>query len=133
MQSLSHYANKMQKRAFTLVKLYAKHSKYVKFMAKQQDNYQIRKWFEVWRHKFINKNHYNYLCEVQRSITKKRYSSVTFNMRTNQGNSQNKAVSPAVARRSDSKSPTKRGQSAGGILRNARELGEVFRNLTNDY
>ena len=50
-------------------------------MGKSQTNYQKRKWFEIWRSKFLNKNHYNYLCEIQRSLSQKKSSSVSFDLK----------------------------------------------------
>ena len=90
-------------------------------MKKQQSACIKRRWFEIWRGKYLNKGHYNYLCNIQRSLskTRKRPSSVTFK----EESSGNRASSPPtflienVAPESKSPSPYKRGYSQGGILR----------------
>jgi hypothetical protein len=46
-----------------------------------QETFKKRKWFDAWRAKFMNKNHYNYLCEIQRSLTKKKSPAVSFDLR----------------------------------------------------
>lgn len=83
----------------------------------------------MWREKFLNKNHYNYLCHVQRSLTKtKRSASVKFNV----NNSAKHAASPVVEIEnfpyryipSKSPSPVKR----PGIIRQS----EVFKQLNFD-
>ena len=121
-------------------------------MGKSQTNYQKRKWFEIWRSKFLNKNHYNYLCEIQRSLSQKKSSSVSFDLKKGKervhslkrlANSAKRAASPVdyvenvPVSRSASKSPTKSPAGGyhnnGGILKNRRDTLEVFRNLTNDF
>jgi uncharacterized protein YjlB len=73
------------------LKLFAKHNKFINQMRQSQALYQRRRWFDAWREKFLNKNHYNYLCHIQRSLTKKRRSSsVTFNVGRNAGEDEKK-------------------------------------------
>jgi hypothetical protein len=78
MKVLAYLASRIQKKAFYCLKLYTQHTRYVNTMKRQQGVCMKRRWFEVWRDKFINKARYNYLCSIQRSIGKRRPSSVTF-------------------------------------------------------
>ena len=126
---LNHLAQRLQKKGFYCLKIYNKHSKYIERLMKQSGQLQQRRWFDMWREKFLNKNHYNYLCHVQRSLTKtKRSASVKFNV----NNSAKHAASPVVEIEnfpyryipSKSPSPVKR----PGIMRQS----EVFKQLTFD-
>jgi hypothetical protein len=118
---LDYLASRIQKKAFYCLKIYTQHSQYVRKMKKQQSACIKRRWFEIWREKYLNKGHYNYLCTIQRSLTKtrKRPSSVTFK----EDGSDKRASSPPllllenVMPDSKSPSPLKRGYSQGGILR----------------
>ncbi len=116
-------ASRLQKKAFYCLRIYGKHSKWINQMKQQQKTCQRRRWFDRWREHFADRNTYNYLCLVQRSLTKKRPQSVKFDMRRVESSGK-KAASPMIENRapsSKSPSPTKR----GGILRNQ----DVFRNL----
>ena len=117
------------------LKLFKNHSRYMRQLQRSQVAFAKRKWLEAWKAKFMNKSRYNYLCEVQRSLTKARPTTVTFDLKQQRRKnvSATRAASPvdclenrAPIQRSTSKSPTK---SPGGILRKET----VFRNLTNDF